>query len=71
MGLFAKNLAVGADTVPRHISGITCDVKNCVYHDGDSFCCADRVTIGSIVAADPSKTHCSTFELRGEITKKY
>ncbi|MBQ8551752.1 MAG: DUF1540 domain-containing protein [Clostridia bacterium] len=71
MGLFANNLAIGTDTVPRHINGITCDAKNCVYHDGDNFCTADRVTIGSIVSTRSSETRCSTFEPRGEITKKY
>ncbi len=71
MGLFADNLALGSNTVPRHIRGITCDVKNCAYHDGDNFCTAERVTIGSVIATSREATRCATFEPRGDITKKY
>ncbi len=71
MGLFTNNLLVPTDSAPRHINGITCDVRNCVYHDGDNFCCAKRVTIGSAVARNASETRCATFEPRGEITRKY
>ncbi|MBQ2765762.1 MAG: DUF1540 domain-containing protein [Clostridia bacterium] len=69
MGLFTNNLITRADTIPRHIRGITCDAKNCVYHDGDNFCTAERVTIGRINAINSSETRCATFELRGEITR--
>ena len=31
--------------VGKHIKGITCDVKNCVYHDGDAYCTADRIAV--------------------------
>ena len=34
------------DKPPKHIRGIVCDVKNCVYHDGDNFCTANRISIG-------------------------
>lgn len=71
MGLFASNLLSGPDSVPRHINGITCDARNCVYHDGDNFCTAERITVGSTAATRPSETRCATFELRGEITRKY
>ena len=71
MGLFANNLITRADTVPRHINGIVCDAKNCVYHDGDSFCTAERVNIGNLVAQNSAETRCATFEARGEITRKY
>lgn len=71
MGLFTNNLITRADTVPRHIRGITCDAKNCVYHDGDNFCTAERVTIGNVASQRSAETRCATFEPRGEITKKY
>ena len=71
MGLFTHNLLTPADAVPRHINGITCDVRSCVYHDGDNFCTAERVTIGSAAAVKSSQTRCATFEARGEITEKY
>ena len=70
MGLFSDNLAIGG-SVPRHINGITCDVKNCAFHDGDNYCTASRVTIVSIVSRSSESTRCATFEPRGEITKKY
>ena len=57
--------------VPRHISGVTCDVRNCVYHDGDNYCCADRITVGSAAARNTSETKCATFVSRGDVTKKY
>ncbi len=49
---------------PRHIRGITCDVRNCVYHDGDSFCTANRITIGPSYANDKKDTACATFKER-------
>ena len=71
MGIFSERIVLGADSVPRHINGITCDVRNCVFHDGDNFCTASRVTIGSAAATDSEGTRCATFEPRGEITRKY
>ncbi|MBQ8509005.1 MAG: DUF1540 domain-containing protein [Clostridia bacterium] len=70
MGLFDNHLNIGVDTTPRHISGITCDARNCVYHDGDNYCTASRVNIGSIVATSSSETRCATFEPRGDITRR-
>lgn len=68
MPLFDNSLAVKS-TVPQHINGISCDVQNCVYHDGDNYCTADRVNIGNPTAANISETRCSTFEMRGEMTR--
>lgn len=64
MGLFDNTLAVRVDTMPRHIGGISCDAKNCMYHDGDSYCTADLVRIGNLLANSSSETRCSTFEPR-------
>lgn len=69
MGLFANNLITRADTVPHHITGITCDAKNCVYHDGDNYCTAEQVNIGRLNSRSSDDTRCATFELRGEITR--
>lgn len=71
MGLFTSDLLSTANSVPKHINGITCDARNCIYHDGDNFCTANRVTIGSTAATRSSETRCATFEARGEITRKY
>lgn len=52
----------GNDT--RHIRGISCDVRNCVYHDGDSYCTADRVAVGPSYATSCTDTVCATFRQR-------
>jgi len=70
MGFFNSNLSVAADTIPRHIGRITCDAHNCVYHDGDHYCTANRVTIGNLTALSSGDTRCATFEPRGEITRR-
>lgn len=43
------------------IKGINCDVKNCVYHDGECNCTADRVAVGPTYASSCSDTVCATF----------
>ncbi len=48
----------------KHIKGIGCDVKNCVYHDGDSYCTADKVSIGPGYASCATDTICATFKQR-------
>ncbi len=70
MGLFDNSLSVSPDTPPRHIRGITCDARNCVFHDGDIYCTAERVNIGNIVASSSAETRCATFEPRGGVTRK-
>lgn len=47
---------------PKHIRGITCDVVNCVYHDGDNYCTAERVAIGPSYATMCADTVCATFK---------
>lgn len=69
MGLFSNGIQLNSTEIPRHIKGVRCDVKNCVYHDGDGFCCADHINVGNIAALSSSDTHCKTFKARGDITK--
>ena len=57
---FFDNGLLGPD-VPAHIRGIRCDVKNCLYHDGDSYCTADRIAIGPSFATSCTDTVCATF----------
>ncbi len=45
----------------KHLKGISCDVKNCVYHDGDAYCTADRIAVGPTYASSASDTVCATF----------
>lgn len=56
------NVSVGEGRPPQHIRGIICDVKNCVYHDGDNFCTAQRITVGPSYATHSSDTACATFK---------
>ena len=49
---------------PKHIQGITCDVKNCVYHDCDTYCTAGQIAVGPSFATSSSETVCATFKER-------
>ena len=66
MSLFgiSENDAERAETNTRHIRGISCDVRNCIYHDGDSYCTADRVAVGPSYATSCTDTVCATFKQR-------
>ena len=68
MAIFDNSLVPRVDTPPRHISGITCDARGCVYHDGDGYCTAERVNIGNIIARTSAETRCATFEPKAGIT---
>lgn len=46
----------------KHNKGIGCDVKNCVYHDGDCYCCADKIAVGPSYASCCTDTVCATFK---------
>ena len=70
MGLLDYTLVPRTDSAPRHIDGISCDAKNCVYHDGDNYCTAKRVSIGSVVATCSGETRCATFEARSGVTRE-
>ncbi len=49
---------------PKHIQGIACDVKNCVYHDCDTYCTAGQIAVGPSFATSSSETVCATFKER-------
>ena len=46
----------------KHIKGITCDVKNCVYHCGESECYAGEICVGPREAKSSANTVCATFK---------
>lgn len=48
------------DTGKEHIQGIKCDMKNCVYHDCDTYCTANMIAVGS----DRAEATCDTFKER-------
>jgi len=60
MGLF--DFTSSGDGTPKHIKGISCDVKNCAYHDGDSYCTADKISVGPQNAVSCTDTVCATFK---------
>ncbi|MBE6658529.1 MAG: DUF1540 domain-containing protein [Ruminococcaceae bacterium] len=47
-----------------HIKGISCDVRNCVYHDGDCYCTAEKIAVGPSYATSCTDTVCATFKQR-------
>ncbi len=49
----------------KHIKGINCSVKNCVYHDGECYCTAEHINVGPSSANSSSETVCATFKPEG------
>ncbi len=47
----------------KEIKGISCDVKNCKYHDGSNNCHAGHIKVGNMTATSVSDTACETFEI--------
>lgn len=58
---FFENGRYDNDSIPYHIRGISCNVKNCAYHDGDGFCTADKIQVGPSYANCCMDTVCATF----------
>lgn len=48
----------------EHIKGIKCDVKNCMYHDCDTYCTAGQISVGPCNAKSSTETVCATFKER-------
>ena len=48
----------------KHQKGISCAVSSCAYHDGDCYCCADKIQAGPASACTCSETVCATFRER-------
>lgn len=46
----------------KHIKGINCDVKSCVYHSGNTECCAGEICVGPADAKCSANTVCATFK---------
>ena len=49
----------------KHIKGINCSVKNCVYHDGECYCTAENIHVGPNHAEKSADTVCATFKCGG------
>ena len=50
----------------RHIQGISCDVRNCTYHDGQHYCTAGQISVGPAHAEHSGDTACVTFRPKAE-----
>ena len=50
------------DAVPEHIEGISCNVKNCVHHDGENYCTLDKINVGPSYATSSIDTVCASFK---------
>jgi hypothetical protein len=60
----AAEIANDPSVPPEHIRGVRCDAVNCAYHDGERFCTARAITVGSQSARGKGDTFCRTFERR-------
>ncbi len=46
----------------EHIKGICCNVKNCYYHDCETYCTATQIAVGPNNAQSSTDTLCATFK---------
>ncbi|MGI6166547.1 MAG: DUF1540 domain-containing protein [Eubacteriales bacterium] len=45
---------------------ISCDVKNCYYHDSSNYCTAEQINVGPGSAETSAETLCTTFRPKSE-----
>lgn len=57
-----KKNCKGDTCMGKAIKGITCDVRNCVYHDSENCCMAGHIAVGPSYALSSSETVCATFK---------
>ena len=62
--LFDKDITGNINNPPKHIKGIVCSVKKCMYHDTEGYCTANVVNIGNSDSLTASDTVCATFRAR-------
>lgn len=46
----------------KPIKNVVCDVISCAYHDGESHCTANQLSIGPVDAVSCTDTVCATFK---------
>ncbi len=55
----------------RHeIKDIKCNVKSCIYHEGNQKCTAGAIEVGPSNACSCSETLCTTFEPNTNMTNQ-
>ena len=58
---------VTCEACDKHVlKGIKCDVKNCIHHGGDTYCCAHEIAVGPHHAEPSADTICATFKQKEE-----
>ena len=57
---------IGCDCEQKHLAGVHCDVKNCVWHGADTLCTADAISVGPNRATTSSQTLCATFREKSD-----
>lgn len=63
MGLFETDgKCRGNACGEKHNKGVGCDVKNCIWHDGEHYCTAPKIAVGPSYATSCSDTVCATFK---------
>lgn len=45
-----------------HLSGVKCEVTNCVYNDKKEYCTAKEIKVGPQYASSSADTICATFK---------
>ncbi len=63
-GFFDEDITENLNNPPKHIKGIICSVKNCIYHDTEGYCTANEVHVGPGYADSCTDTACATFSKR-------
>ena len=61
-----KNSCCKPNNGEKHINGIVCEVKNCMYHDCETYCTAEKIAVGPSYASTSSDTICATFKQKSE-----
>ncbi len=61
-GIFDEDITSNINNPPKHIKGVVCSVKNCIYHDTDGYCTASTINIGPGYADSCTDTVCATFK---------
>lgn len=52
----------------KEIKGISCEVKNCKFHDKSNNCTAGHIHVGDKSATSITDTACQTFECNDNCT---
>ena len=63
-GFFDEDITENLNNPPKHIKGIICSVKNCMYHDTEGYCTANEGHGGPGYADSCTDTACATFSKR-------